>query len=154
MVRTINTLNEMTFELPQGWQVTSDKYKLMNGQGFINTENYLSDNGQVISLFEIHRDPDEFFESYQSLVEKYNKVTDMFELEKQFTLRFGEFEFPVYIIKGFKETLIHIMQVFINCGDSLGCFMINIENVSDDVKEMVRKNSLFSTLVKILRTVK
>ena len=153
MKRVIDTLNEMSFELPEGWAVTSDKYKLMNGQGFINRENYLSESGKVISLFEIHRDPDEFFQSYQGLVEKYNKVTDMYELAKQFPLKFGEYVFPVYIIKGFRETLIHILQVFVNCSDRLACFMITIDKVSDNPKEMIKENELFGELVKILRTV-
>ena len=55
MRRIILSLNEMSFELPKGWAVTKDKYKLSNGQGFINKENYLSESGRVISLFEIHR---------------------------------------------------------------------------------------------------
>ena len=153
MKRIIKTLNEMSFVLPEGWEVTEDKYKLSNGQGFINRENYLSKSGKVISLFELHREPDEFFEYYQKLVEGYSKVTDMYELEKQFTLKFGDFEFPTYIIKGFRESLIHILQVFVNCGDRLGCFIINIDKVSDDPKEMIKNNETFSALVKILRTV-
>ena len=82
------------------------KYKLSNGQGFINKENYLSESGRVISLFEIHRDPDEFFESYQKLLDDYAHVTDSFTLEKQFTLRFNDFEFPAYIIKGVNDQII------------------------------------------------
>jgi len=102
MRRIILSLNEMSFELPKGWHVTKDRYKLSNGQGFINKENYLSESGRVISLFEIHREPDEFFESYQKLLDDYAHVTDSFTLEKQFTLRFNDFEFPAYIIKGVK----------------------------------------------------
>ena len=41
MKRTILTLNEMSFDLPEGWALSQDKYKLANGQGFINKENYL-----------------------------------------------------------------------------------------------------------------
>lgn len=154
MKRIIETLNEMSFELPEGWKATADRYKLSNGQGFINRENYLSESGKVISLFELYRDPDEFFEYYQKLVESYNKAKDMYELEKQFTLKFGEFEFPVYIIRGLKDELIHVLQVFINCGDRLGCFIINIDKVSDDPKQMIKENETFNALVKILRTVK
>lgn len=153
MKRIIKTLNEMSFDLPEGWDVTSDQYRLTNGQGFINRENYLSKTGKVISLFELHRDPDEFFEYYQKLVESYNNVTDMYELENQFTLKIGEFEFPCYIIKGFRDKLIHVLQVFVNCGDRLGCFIANIEKVSQNPKEMIRENEVFSALVKILRTV-
>ena len=153
MKRVIKTLNEMSFDLPEGWQVTSDQYKLSNGQGFINRENYLSKTGKVISLFELHRDPEEFFEYYQKLVENYNKVTDMYELEKQFTLKIGEFDFPVYIIKGFRQKLIYVLQAFVNCGDRLGCFIINIDKVSENPKDMIKQNEVFAELVKILRTV-
>lgn len=153
MKRIVKTLNEMSFDLPEGWSVTADRYKLMNGQGFINRENYLSKEGKVISLFEIHRDPDEFFEYYQKLVESYSKVTDMYELEKQFTLKFGDFEFPTYIIKGFRDNLIYILQVFVNCGDRVGCFMINIDKVCDSPKDIIKQNPTFESLVKILRTV-
>jgi len=153
MERIISTLNGLTFTLPEGWEVTSDKYRLSNGQGFINRENYLSKNGKVISLFELYRDPEEFFEHYQKLVESYNKTKDMYELEKQFTLKFGEFEFPIYIIKGFKENVIHILQAFINCGDRLACFIINIDKVYDNPKDMIIENQTFSALCKILRTV-
>lgn len=152
MKRIIETLNEMSFDLPEGWEVAQDRYNLSNGQGFINRENYLSRDGKVISLFELHRDPDEFFEYYQKLVESYSKVSDMYELEKQFTLRFGEFEFPTYIIKGFRDKLIHVVQVFINCGDRLACFIINVDKVGDP-KEMIKENPTFAALVKILRTV-
>ena len=34
MKRIINSLNDMSFDLPAGWVVTDDKYYLMNGQGF------------------------------------------------------------------------------------------------------------------------
>lgn len=153
MKRIISTLNEMSFDLPQGWSVTADRYNLSNGQGFINRENYLSKSGKVISLFEIHRDPDEFFEYYQTLLEDYSKVTDMYELEKQFTLKFNDFEFPAYIIKGFRDTLIRTLQVFVNCGDCLGCFMITLDCFDDNIKEMISKNETFLALTKILRTV-
>ena len=68
MKRIILSLNEMSFELPKGWSLTKDKYNLSNGQGFLNKENYLSESGKVISFFEVHRDPDEFFDSYQKLL--------------------------------------------------------------------------------------
>jgi len=49
MKRVIDRLNNMSFSLPEGWKVTKDKYNLMNGQGFINNENYLSESGEVVS---------------------------------------------------------------------------------------------------------
>ena len=153
MKREIASLNNMSFELPDGWDVTLDQYKLPNGQGFINRENYLSKNGKVISLFELHRDPDEFLEYYQKLVENYNPKTDNLTLEKQFTLRFGEFEFPVYILKGEKENVIYILQAFVNCGDKLACFIINVDKVCENPKDMIKQNETFSALCKILRTV-
>ena len=91
MRRVIETLNEMSFLLPEGYEVTKDRYDIVNGQGFINRENYLSKEGRVISLFEIHRDPDEFFDYYQSLVESYKKVTDKFELACQFNVKLNDF---------------------------------------------------------------
>lgn len=153
MKRTIETLNEMSFDLPEGWAIVEDKYKLPNGQGFINRENYLSQDGRVISLFEIHRDPDDFFEYYQKLVEGYSRTTDMYELEKEITLKFGEFEFPIYITKGYREKVIHVLQAFINCGDRVACFMINIDKVYDDARKMIKENQTFADLVKILRTI-
>ena len=153
MKRIIDTLNEMSFDLPDGWQVTSDKYNIANGQGFLNKENYLSDDGRVISFFEIHRDPDDFFESYNSLTAKYNKLSDRFELEKQFSMKIGDFNFPVYVIKGYHEKLIYIVQVFINCGDCLGCFMITLTHFDDNIKKVIAESPLFSDLIKILRTV-
>lgn len=153
MKRVIDTLNEMSFELPEGWQVTKDRYELANGQGFINKENYLSTDGKVISLFEVHRDPDEFLENYQSLAESYKQVTDKFELEEQFNLKLNDFVFPVFVIKGYRDKLIYIVQAFINCGDCLGCLMIYINKFVDSPKELMKREPLFNTLVKILRTV-
>ena len=153
MHRVIDTLNEMSFDLPEGWNVTTDKYNLMNGQGFINKENYLSNYGKVISLFEIHRDPDEFFENYQSLLEKYDKVSDKFQFENQFMIKLGEFNFPMFVIKGYNEKLIYNVQVFINCGDCLGCFMITLDKIDDDLKKLASISPLFNDLIKILRSV-
>ena len=65
--RKIRSLNNLMFLLPSGYVKSDDKYNLGNGQGFINCENYFGENG-VISLFEIHRDPDEFFEYYHSMM--------------------------------------------------------------------------------------
>ena len=143
----------MSFNLPEGWNVTKDIYNISNGQGFVNRENYLSIKGKVISLFEIHRDPDEFFENYQSLVESYTATTDAFVYEKDFSLKFGEFSFPVYIIKGVRDPIIYTAQVFVNCGDCLGCFMITLDTFSDNNKELIAKNPAFAALVEILRTV-
>lgn len=153
MRRVIDTLNEMSFELPNGYEVTSDKYDLVNGQGFINKENYLSKDGKVISLFELHRDPDQFFDSYQELVEKYKTLTDKFELAGQFNLRIGEFIFPCYVIKGYHDKLIYTLQVFINCGDCLGCLMAMMGSYTSDVKKLLKTEPIFADIVKILRTV-
>ena len=153
MKRVIMSLNEMSFDLPEGWGLTKDKYNLSNGQGFINKENYLSKSGKVISFFEIHRDPDEFFENYQNLLNDYPHVTDNFSLERQFTFRFNGFEFPAYIIKGVGEKIIRTLQVFVNCGDCLGCFMVIVDNYSEDLKEMTRQDEGVRAISKILRTV-
>lgn len=154
MKRVIDTLNEMSFDLPSDYHVATDKYDLVNGQGFYNRENYLSDDGKVISFFEIHRDPDEFIESYTSLSESYKKLTDKFELVSNFNLKLGEYLFPVFVIKGFQDKLIYTMQVFINCGDCMGCFMITINTFDSDIKALLKKEKVFADLVKILRTVK
>ena len=153
MRRVIETLNEMSFLLPEGYEVTKDRYDIVNGQGFINRENYLSKEGRVISLFEIHRDPDEFFDYYQSLVESYKKVTDKFELACQFNVKVNDFVFPIYVIKGYHDSLIYNVQAFINCGDCLGCLMITIHKFDADVKKLIKIEPLFADLVKILRTV-
>ena len=153
MRRVIDTLNEMSFELPSDFAVTEDKYSLMNGQGFINKENYLSKDGKVISLFEINRDPEDFFEYYTTLVENYKNITYKFELEKILSLKFGEFNFPMYVIKGFRDKLIYVVQVFINCGDCLGCLMIVTNKFNSDVKKFAQEDPLFNSLIKILRTV-
>lgn len=153
MRRVIETLNSMSFELPDGWSVTKDRYDIQNGQGFINRENYLSKDGRVISFFEIHRDPDEFMEYYSSLAQKYNSVTDRFELVNQFALKVNDFNFPVFVIKGYRDKLIYLVQVFVNCGDCMGCFMIYVNNFENDVKQFINKNPLLGELVKILRTV-
>ena len=153
MKRIIETLNSMSFDLPEGYAVAKDKYDIQNGQGFINNENYLSKDGKVISFFEIHRDPDEFLEYYTSLAEKYNSVTDRYELINQFALKVNDFNFPVFVIKGYREKLMYLVQVFINCGDCMGCFMIYVDKYDSDVKKLINMNPLMKDLVKILRTV-
>ena len=101
MRRTIESLNEMSFDLPEDFSLTTDKYSLENGQGFINTENYLSQTAGVISLFEVHRDPEEFFVYYDSLMKDLTKVTGKSELKEQLKLKVGDFVFPTYVIKAF-----------------------------------------------------
>lgn len=154
MKRVFDTLNDMSFVLPKDYKLTEDKYNLPNGQGFINKENYLSDNGQVISFFEVHRPREEFFESYNNLCHDSKMISQKYELEKNFNIRLGDFVFPVYIIKGFNQKLIHIVQIFIDCGDCMGVLMFNIDSVEDEVKDMIAKNKIFADAVKILRSVK
>ncbi len=154
MKRVIDTLNEMSFELPEDYEVTQDKYDLINGQGFINKENYLSKDGKVISFFEIHREPDEFLENYLALTERYKKVTDKYELVNKFNIKLNEFIFPVFVIKGYHDRLIYNIHVFINCGDCLGCFMIILKSYDEDTKALMKKEPLFADLIKILRTVR
>ena len=153
MKRVIKSLNEMSFVLPSKYHLTEDKYHLANGQGFINTENYLSDDGKVISFFEIHRDPDEFLKYYQSLTKKYNEKQDGVELQKTFTLRVAGFVLPVFIIKVCGEKPMYIFQVLVNCGDCMGCFMTSIGKYIDDTKTMIDSNVVLQDLVEILRTV-
>lgn len=152
MRRVIETLNEMSFDLPDGFFLTSDKYSLDNGQGFINTENYLSESAGVISLFEVHRDPDEFFVYYDSLVKDLTKVTGKSELKEQLKLRVGDFVFPTYVIRGFSGKVIYTVQVFVNCGDCLGCFMISLDDYKN-FKTTMKESPLLSALVKLLRSV-
>ena len=152
MKRIFDTLNDMSFDIPDGWKVSQDKYKLPNGQGFINTENYFSNDGRVISLFEIHRDPDEFFDGFHELAESYTEKRDGLVLEKQFNISYNEFSFPVYILKGTKEN-VYIVHAFINCGDCLGCLIFNIEKVEEDNKATISNNPNFADVASILRTV-
>ena len=153
MKRILESLNEMSFDLPQGWKLCKDKYKLTNGQGFINTENYLSDDGKVISLFEIHREPDEFFDYFQNIAEGYNEKRDGMMLVKQFSISANDFSFPVYILKATKQENLFIVHVFVNCGDCLGCFIFNIDSLDDDNKKTISSNATFSAVSQILRTV-
>ena len=153
MKRVIDTLNSMSFDLPNGWSLVKDKYDIKNGQGFINLENYVSTKGKVISFFAIHRDPEEFFDSYLSLTEKYSSLTEKYELLKQFALKVNGFNFPVFVIKGFKDKTFYLAQVFIDCGDCLGCFMVYVDNYDEDLKNFININPLLIELVKILRTV-
>lgn len=153
MKRVFDTLNQMSFTLPKGYHLTDDKYTLPNGQGFINKENYLSDDGEVISFFELHRSKDEFFESYNNLCKDAKTLSQKYELEKNFSIRLGDFVFPVYIIKGFDQKLIHVVQIFIDCGDCMGVLMFNIKDSSGDVKEMIANNKVFQDALQFLRSV-
>lgn len=153
MKRTIDTLNEMSFILPEGYTLVHDTYKLANGQGFINLENYLSQNGKVISLFEVHRDPDEFFASYEALTNDLNKLDKNYQLEKNIKLTLGDFVFPTYIIKGLAGEIIYTVQVFVNCGDCLGCFMITLNDYCGNFKEAIKTDEQLIALVKLLRTI-
>lgn len=153
MKRVFDTLNEMSFTLPEGYHLTNDTYTLPNGQGFINKENYLSDEGEVISFFELHRSKDEFFDSYDNLCKDAKTLSHKYQLEKNFSIRLGDFVFPVYIIKGFDQKLIYVVQIFIDCGDCMGVLMFNIKNPSGQVKDLISNNKIFADAVKILRSV-
>ncbi len=152
MKQIIDTLNEMSFDLPSGFIVSNEKYKLPNGQGFKNKANYISKEGGVISLFEIQRDPEEFFEYYDKLTADYDKIKENYSLLEKNNLKVGDFIFPTYVIRCFEEKLFFIVQVFVNCGDCLGCFMLNAPAFTSVAKE-VKSNALFAQLVKILRTI-
>ena len=154
MKRIFETLNNMSFILPDDYSLTNDKYTLPNGQGFINTENYLSNNGDVISFFEIHRQNKDFFDSYDKFCKDYKMISQKFELYRNFKIRLGDYLFPFYIIKGFNQKLVYFVQAFIDCGDCLGCLMFQISNVSENVKEMANKNKIFDDVIKILRSVR
>ncbi|MBQ8909089.1 MAG: hypothetical protein IJY90_02230 [Clostridia bacterium] len=153
MKRIIEDLNDMSFVLPDDWVVSTDKYQLSNGQGFINCENYISPDNKVVSLFQIQRDPDEFFEHYHNLVYSYNEKQDGLILAKQFSITVDEYIFPLYILKGVKGNPIYIVQIFINCGDCLGCFIFNIENFDEDKKALIVKNKIFKQVCDILRSI-
>lgn len=153
MQRVIDSLNEMSFDLPENWQVSEDVYSLPNGQGMINKENYVSHQGEVISLFEIHRDPDEFFKYYDQLLENYNQITQKYALIKKTKIKAGDFIFPAYMIKGFDGQTIFTLQVFCNCGDCLGCFMLTLPNFNGSFKELFATSHICKELVKILRTI-
>ena len=153
MKRIISSLNDMSFSLPEGWQVAKDKYNLINGQGFFNRENYLSCGGEVISLFEVHRQPDEFFEYYQALVESHDEKLNDVVLYREFSIKFGEYSFPVYILQGIKQPTIYMVQVFVNCTDRLGCFMFSINSAEGSNKDIIKNDKTFSALAQILRTI-
>ncbi|MBE7073640.1 MAG: hypothetical protein E7379_00905 [Clostridiales bacterium] len=152
MKRVIEDLNEMSFCLPDGWVISTDKYFLQNGQGFINCENYISPENKVVSLFQIQRDPDEFFEHYHNLVGSYDEKKDEFVLVKQFSILVNGFSFPLYILKGVKQD-VYIVEIFINCGDALGCFIFKIENFDDDKQKLLEKNQIMKQVSQILRTI-
>lgn len=153
MNRIFEQLNEMSFDLPQGWQVSTDKYNLMNGQGFINIENYITSEDKVVSFFQVQRDPDEFFEHYHNLMLGYDEKKDGIEFVAQFPILVNDFEFPVYFLKATREKQIYIVQIFINCGDCLGCLIFNIDSYDEDKKKLLKNNKVFKEATMLLRTV-
>ena len=142
----------MSFDLPDNYSLVEDKFRIMNGQGFINTENYLSTEGRVISLFEVHRNAGEFLKYYTSLTQKYNAKLDKVELAKNFTLKVGEFMIPIYVLKG-SEGGVYFVQVFVNCGDAVACFMVDVANFDGTIKTLVEGNPVMKDVVSILRTI-
>ena len=153
MNRIFEELNEMSFDLPQGWQVSTDKYNIMNGQGFINIENYITSEDKVVSFFQVQRDPDEFFEHYHNLMLGYDEKKDGIEFVAQFPILVNDFEFPVYFLKATREKPIYIVQIFINCGDCLGCLIFNIDSYDEDKKKLLKNNKIFKEATMLLRTV-
>lgn len=153
MKREFKTLNDMSFSLPEGWVVSSDKYNLENGQGSFNTENYISPNGKVISFFEIYQQGEDFIEGYKKLTSSYTQKRDKVVLERQFNIKLNGFSFPVFVLRGFGDKVIYNVQVFIDCGSKLGCLMFYIDNVYEDDKKTIASSPLFMEAIKILRTV-
>ncbi len=152
MKRIIESLNEMSFTLPEGWSLTKDVYSLPNGQGMTNKENYLSSIGEVISLFEVHRDPDDFFDYYDNFTSKLELLSQKYILAGKTKLKLGEFIFPIYVIKDLDNKFL-TMQVFVNCGNCLGCFMIKLDKYSENINDTISKNHILGELIKLLRTV-
>ncbi len=153
MKEVISELNDMSFSLPLGWEKTKDVYDLPNGQGMLNIKNYLSKSGEVISLFAIRRDPDEFFESYDRVAKNIDNVTGKYNLISCPSIKANGFIFPCYIIRGHGEKPLLTMQVFCNCGDCLGCFMINIDEFNGNLNDAIKSQHILSELVKILKTI-
>ncbi len=153
MREVVNSLNEMSFELPEGWSRTRDIYDLPNGQGMINIQNYVSDKGEVISLFSVHRDPEEFFESYDRVVTNIDNITGKYTLLSCPAIKANGFVFPTYIIRGHGEKPLVTVQVFVNCGDCLGCFMVNIDSYNGKLTETIKSQHVLGELVKLLKTI-
>lgn len=153
MKREFATLNNMSFSLPEGYVVSKDIYNLENGQGFFNTENYISPLGNVISFFEIYQNGEEFISDYKNLTSSFTEKRERLTLVRQFNVKLNGFSFPVFILKGVKDKIIFNVQVFIDCGDRMGCLMFYIDKVFDDDKKTIASNQLFMEVIKILRTV-
>ena len=154
MQRTIESLNGLSFILPEGYTVVEEK-NIFNGEKtFLHKENYISKEMKVISFFEIHKNPEEFFNSYLAETENYNAETDMSELKQHFNFQVADKSFPAFVIKNLKPNLMYILQVFIDCGDDcLGCFSINMDRWNDDINALANDNKLLGDLVKILGTI-
>lgn len=153
MQRKFEFLNNMSFVLPKDWQVSKDKYTLENGQGFFNVENYISPSSKVVSFFALFQNGEEFIERYKKLTSSYTEKMDAFTLEKQFNIKLNGFSFPVFILNGVKDKNIHNVQVFIDCGKCMGCFMFYIDKVYKDEKQTIAESDLFVDVIQILRTV-
>lgn len=143
----------MSFELPQGWNKSKDIYSLPNGQGMVNIENYLSDQGEVISLFAVERDPDEFLQSYNRVAKNLDNITGKFSVLRCPSIKYNGFIFPVYIISGHGDKNLLMVQVFVNCGDCLGCFMTNIHKFNGSFNEAIKTEHVLGQLVKILKSI-
>lgn len=152
MRRVFYDLNEMSFELPANWIVSDDVYSLPNGQGMINKENYLSDKGQVISLFEVHRNPDEFFEYYNNLLTNIKALTQKYDLLLHCNLKVGEYILPTYVIKGFDGEEFYSLQAFLNCGDCMACFIIKLPEFDGNIRKTI-KYDIMQDLISLLRSV-
>lgn len=152
MERKFDDLNEMKFNLPKGWAVSGDVYSLPNGQGMINKENYISKDGDVISFFAVHRDPDDFFSYYDSFLGNISKHSQKYNFVGKYNIRLNDFVFPTYVLKGI-ESEFYSLQTFINCADCLGCFMVSLKSFDGDIKAALKKERILASLVEMLRSV-
>ena len=152
MKRKFDDLNEMQFTLPEDWKVSGDVYSLPNGQGMINKENYLSKDGDVISFFAVHRDPDDFFGYYDNFLDNLSRLSQKYQLVGKYNIRLGDFVFPTYIIKGI-ENEFYSFQTFVNCADCLGCFMVSLKSYDGNFKAALKEEKVLVALVEVLRSV-
>ena len=104
-------------------------------------------------MFAIHRDPDEFFESYDRVVTNIDNISGKYTLISCPALKANGFVFPTYIIRGHGDKPLITVQVFCNCGDCLACFMVNLKEMPSKFSEAVKSEKVLADLVKILKTI-
>lgn len=140
----------ITFEVPEGWQASKDKYDIPNDQGMKNIQNFVASSGKVLSLFVLDGSAEEGLRAIDNMIRDYSSITKNLSLMLSAKLKIKGTSCPIYIV-GERRTKCIMAHLVFEKKKKAFTLIFPIETFAPSMREIMDKNGIINDAISFIK---